>query len=88
MFMLLPISGSDFSHNLFFQFSQPEMKFCSEYIMHVSWTQCCVGSWNFFSEEQQECLHFYLFSSCSDNLTLILNLMGQTSPNNISLIAE
>jgi len=61
MFMLLPISGSDFSHNLFFQFSQPEMKFCSEYIMHVSWTQCCVGSWNFLVKNNNNVYIFIYF---------------------------
>jgi len=61
MFMLLPISGSDFSHNLFFQFSQPEMKFCSEYIMHVSWTQCCVGSWNFLVKNNKNVYIFIYF---------------------------
>jgi hypothetical protein len=47
MSVLPTISGFGFSLNLFSQFSQPEMKFCSVYMMHVSRTQCCVGSWNF-----------------------------------------
>jgi hypothetical protein len=34
-----------------------------------------------FSKEQQECLDFCLFCSCSDNHKLKLNLMGQTSPS-------